>query len=235
MEVQLNWLFQRLNEIGGVAVAPSILSANFTCLETDVWAVEECGADMLHLDVMDGHFVPNLTFGPIVVEAVARLTALPVLTHLMIEDPGSFVESYVKAGSSIVSFHWEACGSGHEEIIDRIHELGCGAGIAINPDTPLSAVKGILHKVDCLITMSVFPGFGGQSFISSVLEKIEQAARLRDECGYGYVIEVDGGINPENAADVRKAGGQILVAGTAVFRSESYTEAIAAIRGKRLI
>jgi ribulose-phosphate 3-epimerase len=227
----LNSLFPRLNETGGVAVAPSVLSADFARLAEEIKAVESAGADCLHLDVMDGHFVDNITFGPMIVEALSRLTSLPLISHLMIEAPGSFAEAFVRAGSSVVSFHWEALESGHEAVIDELHGLGCSAGVAVNPDTPLSAVEHLLGRIELLLVMTVFPGFGGQSFIPGVLDKIASAARLKVERGYRYFIEVDGGVKPENAPAVREAGGEILVAGTAVFKSGSYSEAIAALRG----
>ncbi|UCF07143.1 MAG: ribulose-phosphate 3-epimerase [bacterium] len=220
-----------MNDLGGIAVAPSLLSADFSRLGEEIESVTRAGAGFLHIDVMDGHFVENISMGPIIIRAIASHAKLPLITHLMISDPLRYAEAFVECGSAVVSFHWEACADGHLGIVEKLHDLGCLAGLAINPDTPIEAIRHLLPSVDLLLCMTVFPGFGGQAFISDVLAKVREATRLRDEHGYGYVIEVDGGIKPANAAMVREAGGQILVAGTAVFKSPDYAEAIEAIRG----
>ena len=227
----MNSLFRRLNEEGRTAVAPSLLSADFSCLEREIRSVEEAGADFLHLDVMDGNFVRNITFGPMIIEAIGKIARIPLISHLMILNPGTYVGSFVKAGSSLVSFHWEACGSAHAAVIEKIHSLGCDAGLAINPDTPLSKVEHLLGDIDLLLVMTVFPGFGGQELIPEAIAKIGEADRLRRQKGYRFVIEVDGGIRPDNAHRVREAGARIIVAGTAVFKCADYAGAIRAIRG----
>ena len=223
-------LFRRLIEEGAVAVAPSVLAADFSCLEREIRAVEAARADCLHLDVMDGNFVPNLTFGPMIVASIAKMTKLPLISHLMILHPERYVERFVEAGSYAVSFHWEAMASGHEDVIETIRRLGCKTGLAINPDTPLAAVEHLLPALDLFLVMTVFPGFGGQAFIADALGKAAEASRIRSERGLSFVIEVDGGVNPANAGLVREAGAQIIVAGTAIFGSADYAASIAAIR-----
>ncbi len=215
----------------GVAVAPSLLACDFARLGEEIAAVERAGADVLHLDVMDGHFVPNLTFGPLVVEAVRRLTKLPLDAHLMIAEPHRYVDRFVEAGADVVTVHVEAS-TDLERDLARIRELGARAGVAFNPDRGLDAVERVLDRIDLLLVMSVFPGFGGQAFIADVLDEVRAAARVRAERGLDFVIEIDGGIKPATAPAAREAGAEILVAGTAVFRSDDYARAIAEIRGE---
>jgi ribulose-phosphate 3-epimerase len=213
------------------AVAPSLLAARMERLELEIRAVERAGADFLHLDVMDGHFVPNLTIGPAVVAGIDRSTDLLLDTHLMIEEPGRYLEDFRKAGSDVLTVHVEI-EEDAGELGRRIHGLGARFGLALNPDTPLERAEPYLDEVDLLLIMTVFPGFGGQAFMPEVLPKVERARSLREERGHGYVIEVDGGIQPETAPPAVAAGARILVAGTAVFGEESYEAAIRALRDR---
>ena len=200
-----------------VRIAPSLLSADFAALGEAVARVEDV-ADLLHVDVMDGHFVTNLTIGPLVVEAVRRRTRLPLDVHLMIESPERFLADFARAGATHLTVQAEACVHLHRTV-QHIRELGMRPGVALNPATPLQAVEYLLPELDLVLVMSVNPGFGGQSFIPFVLDKVADLRRRLDACGSGAELEVDGGIKLENCKDVARAGATILVAGSAVFGS----------------
>ena len=213
-----------------VLIAPSVLSADFARLGDEVRAVETAGADWIHLDVMDGHFVPNLTIGPGVVAAVDKVTDLVLDVHLMIDNPADFLEEFAKAGADYLVVHQE--GQPHlHRLVARIRELGAKAGVALNPATPLATLEEILPDLDLLLIMSVNPGFGGQSFIPGALAKLRAARALVDRVNPGCLIEIDGGIKPDNAAAVREAGVDAIVSGSGVYGSKDYRAAIAAIRG----
>jgi ribulose-phosphate 3-epimerase len=213
-----------------IKIAPSILSADFARLGDEVREAEQAGADWIHVDVMDGRFVPNITLGPVVVEAIRPHTRLPLDVHLMINDPDHYIEAFVKSGADVVSVHQEACPHLHRTVY-RIKELGAKAGVVINPATPVSLIESILPDVDLVLLMTVNPGFGGQKFISSVLDKIGQVRRLLVERSLSHVdVEVDGGINAQTAALVAQAGANVLVAGSAVFGQADRQAAMVAIR-----
>jgi len=203
-----------------------LLSADFTKLATEVADVEKGGADLLHLDVMDGNFVPNITFGPPLVKSVNGVTDMILDCHLMIEDPLFYAEPFARAGADMISFHIEAAGLDAGKVVDRLLELGVKPAVAINPDTTLYRIKPLLDRLDMVLVMSVFPGFGGQAFIPEVVPRIKE---LRD-LGYTGEIEVDGGIDPTTAPLVAEAGATILVAGSAVFGRDDRRAAIEAIR-----
>jgi ribulose-phosphate 3-epimerase len=212
-------------------IAPSLLSCDFARLAEEVRAVEAAGADLLHVDVMDGHFVPNLTIGPLIVEAVKRHATVPLDVHLMIEEPDRYLNDFVHAGADILTVHWEACPHLHRSI-QRIHDLGVPAGVSLNPATPVSLLSDILPDLELVLVMSVNPGFGGQSFIPHSLRKISELRRMAEERGLDQLrIEVDGGISSATAPDVLAAGADILVSGSAVFKSGNYAEYISALRG----
>jgi ribulose-phosphate 3-epimerase len=210
-------------------IAPSILSADFGRLAEEVRAAEHAGADWLHVDVMDGHFVPNITIGPTIVEAIRRATSLPLDVHLMITEPRRYIGAFVAAGADWISVHQEACPSLGDAIAD-IRRAGARASVAINPETPVAAVASVLADIDMLLVMSVHPGFGGQRFIADALAKLRTAAELRARAGARCLLEVDGGITVDNAGAAVAAGADVIVAGTAVFCAPDYTAAIAALR-----
>jgi ribulose-phosphate 3-epimerase len=210
-----------------VVIAPSILASDFGRLTEEVQAVAEAGADWIHIDVMDGHFVPNITIGPRIVEVVRSATSLPLDVHLMIERPERYIEDFVKAGASTLGIHVEACPHLHRSVA-QIRETGARASVTLNPGTPASAVESVLADVDQILVMTVNPGFGGQKFIASMLPKIET---LRSWIGdRDITLEVDGGIGVETIADAARAGADAFVAGTAIFEAPNYKEAIAALR-----
>ena len=206
-----------------------MLSANFARLGEEVRAATAAGADWLHIDVMDGHFVPNITIGPAVVEAIRGETSLPLDVHLMITEPGRYVPAFVRAGADWLSVHQETC-TALREVVAEIHALGARAAVAINPDTPVEAIADVLPEIDMLLVMSVHPGFAGQSFIGDSLRKLREAVRLRERLGASFLIEVDGGITTENARHAAEAGADVIVAGTAIFRADNYARAITAMR-----
>ena len=211
-------------------IAPSILSADFARLGEEIAAVQAGGADWIHVDVMDGHFVPNITIGPIITAAARRATDLPLDVHLMIEDPDRYLEAFADAGATYLTVHQEACRHLHRTVA-RIRELGMRPGVALNPATSLETVRDVVNDLDLLLVMSVDPGFGGQSFISGTFDKLGRARALLDEAGAQAELEVDGGVSAANAAAVVAAGATVLVAGSAVYRHPDGPGAgVAAIR-----
>ncbi|MCX5807774.1 MAG: ribulose-phosphate 3-epimerase [Proteobacteria bacterium] len=210
-------------------IAPSILSCNFLTLEKEIKAVEKAGADLIHIDVMDGHFVPNITIGPLFVEHIRRITSKPLDVHLMIENPAMFVEDFIKAGADIVTVHVET--DNHIlKTIDVIKSSGKKAGITLNPATPLNSIEYAIKEADLLLIMTVNPGFGGQSYIPAMNEKIRKAKRMIEETGRHVDLQVDGGIKASNAKKVVDAGADILVMGTEIFHSKDYIKKIKEIR-----
>lgn len=212
-------------------IAPSVLSADFLKLGEEVRAAEEAGADVIHVDIMDGRFVPNITIGPPVVSAIKRATALPLDVHLMIVEPEKYVEEFAKAGASYLTVHQEASVHLHRTV-QQIKELGVKAGVSINPSTPVSTLGDILQDVDLVLIMSVNPGFGGQAFIPNALEKLKQLKEMIKTQGIANPpeIEIDGGIKPDNARDAVEAGAEILVMGSAFYGSGDYKALVKKVR-----
>jgi len=206
-----------------IRIAPSILSANFVRLEEDIKAAEHAGAHMLHIDVMDGHFVPNITIGYSVVEAIRKITRLPLDVHLMIENPDAFVKEFADAGADFLTVHAEAAIHLHRTV-QVIKQNGMKAGVSINPATPVLLLENILSEIDLVLLMSVNPGFGGQDFIPFTLEKIKAVKKMLSRAGEAALIEVDGGVKIENAKKIADAGADILVMGSAFFKSDDYAK-----------
>jgi len=213
-----------------VIIAPSILSADFARLGEVLDQLDALGADWVHIDVMDGHFVPNLTIGPVVIKALRPHTQLPFDVHLMITSPDDYLKNYADAGANILTVHVEVCPHLHRTL-STIRSLGCKAGVSLNPATPLSTIEHVLDQLDLILIMSVNPGFGGQTFIPNTLKKLQDMQAL---IGNRPIhIEVDGGVSPQNAASILAAGANVLVAGSAIFRAEDKAQAIAVLRGKK--
>lgn len=210
-------------------IAPSILSANGGKLSDEILAVEKAGADWIHIDVMDGNFVPNITMGPAIISALRKTTKLPFDVHLMIDNPDRYIESFCRAGADVITVHVEATNHLHRTI-DLIKGFGAKAGVSLNPATPLAEIEEIIHYIDLLLVMTVNPGFGGQQFIGKCLSKITRARKMLANLPHQPLLEVDGGVNLKNIGDIADAGADVIVAGAAVFGSEDYQKTIAALK-----
>ncbi|MCM3215910.1 ribulose-phosphate 3-epimerase [Niallia taxi] len=214
-----------------VKIAPSILSADFAKLGEEIKDVERGGADYIHVDVMDGHFVPNITIGPLIVSAIRPITTLPLDVHLMIENPDQYIPAFAKAGADIITVHAEACPHLHRTL-QLIKEHGVKPGVVLNPSTPVEMIKHVIEDVEMVLLMTVNPGFGGQAFIPSVLPKITEVRKLADQFNPGLEIEVDGGVNEQTAILCKEAGANVLVAGSFIYDSGDRAKAIKAVRGE---
>ena len=210
-------------------IAPSILSADFSRLKEEIQAVEAAGADWLHVDVMDGHFVPNITIGPVVVEWVRKVTKIPIDVHLMITDPDKYAPEFIKAGADWISVHPDTCPNPNATL-NKIRDLGAKSSIAVNPDVSLKKVEGCFSDIDMVLMMTVFPGFGGQAFIPDVLPKIEEVRKRIDQSRLAILVEVDGGIKTDNIDRVCRAGAEVIVSGSGIFKTPNYADTIRRMR-----
>ena len=213
-----------------VKIAPSILSANFAKMGEEVQSLEKCGADVVHCDVMDGVFVNNITFGIKMVEDLRKITTLPLDCHLMIVHPEKYVERFAKAGADIITVHYEACQNNLKEVLQLIKSTGVKCGAVINPDTPVDKIRDVILDCDMVLVMSVFPGFGGQKFIPSALDKLREIRAIIDASGKDIDLEIDGGVTDENVEEIKKAGANVIVAGSAVFKAEDRAKMIADLK-----
>ena len=213
-----------------VKIAPSILSANFAKMGEEVQSLEKCGADVVHCDVMDGVFVNNITFGIKMVEDLRKITKLPLDCHLMIVHPEKYVERFAKAGADYITVHYEACKDNLKEVLQLIKSTGVKCGAVINPDTPVEAIEDVITLCDMVLVMSVFPGFGGQKFISASLDKLRQIRAIIDASGKDIELQIDGGVNLENVEQIKAAGATVIVAGNTVFKAEDKERVIAELK-----
>ena len=213
-----------------IKIAPSILSADFSKMGEEVASLEACGADVVHCDVMDGVFVNNITFGIKMVEDIRKKTSLPLDCHLMIVHPEKYVERFAKAGADIITVHWEACQDNLKEVLELIKSTGVKCGAVINPDTPVDKIRDVILMCDMVLVMSVFPGFGGQKFIPSALDKLREIRAVIDESGKDIDLEIDGGVTAENVEEIKAAGANVIVAGSAVFKAADRAAMIASLK-----
>ena len=214
-----------------IKIAPSILSADFAKMGEEVKSLEKSGADLIHCDVMDGVFVNNITFGIKMVEDLRKCTTLPLDCHLMIVHPEKYVEAFAKAGADIITVHYEACQENLKEVLLQIKKAGVKCGAVINPDTPVEKIKEAILLCDMVLVMSVYPGFGGQKFISSALDKLREIRAIIDASGQDIDLQIDGGVTLENVAEIKEAGANVIVAGSTVFKAENRAEIIAKLKG----
>ncbi|NMA95627.1 MAG: ribulose-phosphate 3-epimerase [Clostridiales bacterium] len=214
-----------------IKIAPSILSADFSKLGEEIGSIERAGADWVHIDVMDGHYVPNLTLGPVVVESIRKVTQLPFDVHLMMDNPMDFVDDFIDAGADIISLHAEVLPHLHRAVM-HVKDRGCKVAVALNPSTPIEILKHILEELDMVLIMTVNPGFGGQSFINSMLDKVKHLRRIIDDRGLDIDIQVDGGIAPKNIKEVSAAGANIFVAGSSIFNEDDRKLALETLRSR---